>query len=194
MISKEEQLNIYVISGPSGVGKDTLMDLIFEKYNQDLHIAVTATTRQPRTSEKNGINHYFKSETEFKDLINEKLLIEWAKVYDNFYGVPYSEIIDNLKIQKKVLLRVDVQGAKRLKKIIPKSNFIFISPESENDLRLRLEKRHENSTIEIEKRIIESKKEVKEADWFDYIVINYPDKIEKAVDELTLLLGLKKWK
>lgn len=192
MISKEEQLNIYVISGPSGVGKDTLMDLIFEKYNQDLHIAVTATTRQPRTSEKNGINHYFKSETEFKDLINEKLLIEWAKVYDNFYGVPYSEIIDNLKIQKKVLLRVDVQGAKRLKKIIPKSNFIFISPESENDLRLRLEKRHENSTIEIEKRIIESKKEVKEADWFDYIVINYPDKIEKAVDELTLLLGLKK--
>ncbi len=194
MISEEEQLNIYVISGPSGVGKDTLMDLIFEKYNQDLHIAVTATTRQPRTSEKNGINHYFKSETEFKDLINEKLLIEWAKVYDNFYGVPYSEIIDNLKIQKKVLLRVDVQGAKRLKKIIPKSNFIFISPESENDLRLRLEKRHENSTIEIEKRIIESKKEVKEADWFDYIVINYPDKIEKAVDELTLLLGLKKWK
>ncbi len=192
MISEEEQLNIYVISGPSGVGKDTLMDLIFEKYNQDLHIAVTATTRQPRTSEKNGINHYFKSETEFKDLINEKLLIEWAKVYDNFYGVPYSEIIDNLKIQKKVLLRVDVQGAKRLKKIIPKSNFIFISPESENDLRLRLEKRHENSTVEIEKRIIESKKEVKEADWFDYIVINYPDKIEKAVDELTLLLGLKK--
>lgn len=192
MISEEEQLNIYVISGPSGVGKDTLMDLIFEKYNQDLHIAVTATTRQPRTSEKNGINHYFKSETEFKDLINEKLLIEWAKVYDNYYGVPYSEIIDNLKIQKKVLLRVDVQGAKRLKKIIPKSNFIFISPESENDLRLRLEKRHENSAVEIEKRIIESKKEVKEADWFDYIVINYPDKIEKAVDELTLLLGLKK--
>ena len=192
MISKEEQLNIYVISGPSGVGKDTLMDLIFEKYNQDLHIAVTATTRQPRTNEKNGINHYFKSETEFKDLINEKLLIEWAKVYDNYYGVPYSEIIDNLKIQKKVLLRVDVQSAKRLKKNIPKSNFIFISPESENDLRLRLKKRHENSSKEIEKRISESKKEVKEADWFDYIVINYPDKLEKAVNELTLLLGLKK--
>ena len=192
MISKEEQLNIYVISGPSGVGKDTLMDLMFEKYNQDLHIAITATTRKPRTNEKNGINHFFKSETEFKELINEKLLIEWAKVYDNFYGVPYTEIIDNLKIQKKVLLRVDVQGAKRLKKIIPKSNFIFISPESENDLRLRLEKRHENSPVEIDKRINESKKEVKEADWFDYIVINYPDKIEKAVDELTLLLGLKK--
>ena len=192
MISNEEQLNIFVISGPSGVGKDTLMDLIFEKYNKYVHIAITATTRKPRTNEKNGVNHFFKSETEFKDLINKKLLIEWAKVYDNFYGVPYTEIIDNLKIGKKVLLRVDVQGAKRLKKIIPESNFIFISPESENDLRIRLEKRHENSPLEIEKRIIESKKEVKEADWFDYIVINYPDKIEKAVDELTLLLGLKK--
>ena len=80
------------------------MDLIFEKYNQDLHIAITATTRQPRTNEKNGINHYFKSETEFKDLINEKLLIEWAKVYDNFYGVPYSEIIDNLKVGCKGII------------------------------------------------------------------------------------------
>ena len=97
-----------------------------------------------------------------------------------------------LKIGKKVLLRVDVQGAKRLKNIIPNSNFIFISPESENDLRLRLTKRHENSSTEIENRINESKKEVKEADWFDYIVINYPDKIEKAVEELTLLLGLVK--
>ena len=103
MISKEEQLNIFVISGPSGVGKDTLMDLIYENYNQDLHIAITATTRQPRTNEKNGINHFFKSEAEFKDLIKKKLLIEWAKVYDNFYGVPYSEIIDNLKIQKSFI-------------------------------------------------------------------------------------------
>tara|TARA_Y100001970_G_scaffold4465_1_gene5148 strand:- start:98 stop:676 length:579 start_codon:yes stop_codon:yes gene_type:complete len=192
LISKEQQLNIFIISGPSGVGKDTLMDLIFEKYNQNIHIAITATTRQPRSNEKNGVNHFFKSEAEFKTLINKKQLIEWARVYDNFYGVPYSEIINNLEIGKKVLLRVDVQGAKRLKKIIPESNFIFISPESENDLRLRLEKRHENSPLEIEKRITESKKEVKEADWFDYIVINYPDKIDKAVEELTLLLGLMK--
>ena len=192
MISKEQQLNIFIISGPSGVGKDTLMDLIFEKYNQNIHIAITATTRQPRSNEKNGVSHFFKSEAEFKTLINKKQLIEWARVYDNFYGVPYSEIINNLEIGKKVLLRVDVQGAKRLKKIIPESNFIFISPESENDLRLRLEKRHENSPLEIEKRITESKKEVKEADWFDYIVINYPDKIDKAVEELTLLLGLMK--
>ena len=192
MISKEQQLNIFIISGPSGVGKDTLMDLIFEKYNQNIHIAITATTRQPRSNEKNGVNHFFKSEAEFKTLINKKQLIEWARVYDNFYGVPYSEIINNLEIGKKVLLRVDVQGAKRLKKIIPESNFIFISPESENDLRLRLEKRHENSPLEIENRITESKKEVKEADWFDYIVINYPDKIHKAVEELTLLLGLMK--
>tara|TARA_Y100001936_G_scaffold59335_1_gene58540 strand:- start:2683 stop:3261 length:579 start_codon:yes stop_codon:yes gene_type:complete len=192
LISKEQQFNIFIISGPSGVGKDTLMDIVYEKFFQEVHIAITATTRKPRSNEQNGVNHYFHNENEFKNLINNKLLIEWAKVYDNYYGVPYSEITDNLKIGKKVLLRVDVQGAKRLKKIIPDSKFIFISPESENDLRLRLEKRHENSLPDIENRIIESRKELKEADWFDYIVINYPDMIDNAVKELSELLGLKK--
>ena len=192
MISKEQQFNIFIISGPSGVGKDTLMDIVYEKFFQEVHIAITATTRKPRSNEQNGVNHYFHNENEFKNLINNKLLIEWAKVYDNYYGVPYSEITDNLKIGKKVLLRVDVQGAKRLKKIIPDSKFIFIGPESENDLRLRLEKRHENSLSDIENRIKESRKEVKEADWFDYIVINYPDMIDNAVKELSELLGLKK--
>ena len=194
MISKEQQFNIFIISGPSGVGKDTLMDIVYEKFFQKVHIAITATTRKPRSNEQNGVNHYFHNENEFKHLINNKLLIEWAKVYDNYYGVPYSEITDNLKIGKKVLLRVDVQGAKRLKKIIPDSKFIFISPESENDLRLRLEKRHENSLSDIEKRIKESRNELKEADWFDYIVINYPDMINKAVKELSELLGLIIWK
>ena len=170
------------------------MDIVYEKFFQKVHIAITATTRKPRSNEQNGVNHYFHNENEFKNLINNKLLIEWAKVYDNYYGVPYSEITDNLKIGKKVLLRVDVQGAKRLKKIIPDSKFIFISPESENDLRSRLEKRHENSLPDIENRIIESRKELKEADWFDYIVINYPDMIDNAVKELSELLGLKKWK
>ena len=194
MIEKDKQSNIFIISGPSGVGKDTLMDIVANNHPDMVHIAITATTRKPRTNESNGINHYFYNETEFKNLINQNLLIEWAKVYDNFYGVPYSEITNNLNIGKKVLLRVDVQGANRLKKIIPHSKFIFINPESEDDLMLRLKKRHENSDVDIQNRIKESRKEIKEADWFDYIVVNYPDKIDKAVEELTILLGLIKWK
>ena len=192
MIKINNQNNVYIISGPSGVGKDTLIDLISKKYRNKVHIAITATTRNPRSNEKDGINHYFYNEDKFKMLIKNNSLIEWAKVYDNYYGVPYTEIINNLEKEKKVLLRVDVQGARRLKKILPLAKFIFISPESEIDLRLRLKKRHENSFDEIEKRINESKNEIKEADWFDFIVINYPDKIEKAVDELSLMLGLIK--
>ena len=192
MIEKDKQSNIFIISGPSGVGKDTLMDIVANNHPDTVHIAITATTRKPRTNELNGINHYFYNETEFKNLINQNLLIEWAKVYDNFYGVPYCEITNNLNLDKKVLLRVDVQGAKRLKKIIPHSIFIFINPESEYDLMLRLKKRHENSDVDIQNRIKESRKEIKDADWFDYIVVNYPDKIDKAVEELTILLGLIK--
>ena len=192
MIEKDKQSNIFIISGPSGVGKDTLMDIVAENNSDIVHIAITATTRKPRSNETNGINHYFYNEIDFKNLIDQNLLIEWAKVYDNFYGVPYSEITENLNIGKKVLLRVDVQGAKRLKNIIPHSKFIFINAESEDDLLLRLKKRHENSDTDIQKRINQSKSEIKEADWFDYIVINYPDKIDKAVEELTILLGLLK--
>ena len=192
MIEKNKQSNIFIISGPSGVGKDTLMDIVATNNNKQVHIAITATTRKPRTNEENGINHYFYNEMEFNNLIDRNLLIEWAKVYDNFYGVPYTEITENLNIGKKVLIRVDVQGAKRLKNIIPHSKFIFINAESEDDLMLRLKKRHENSDTDIQNRIKASRKEIKESDWFDYIVINYPDKIDKAVEELTILLGLFK--
>ena len=192
MIEKDKQSNIFIISGPSGVGKDTLMDIVAENNSELVHVAITATTRKPRSKETNGINHYFYNEIDFKNLIDQNLLIEWAKVYDNFYGVPYSEITENLNNGKKVLLRVDVQGAKRLKNIIPHSKFIFINAESEDDLMLRLKKRHENSDTDIQNRIKASRKEIKESDWFDYIVINYPDKIDKAVEELTILLGLFK--
>ena len=100
MIEKDKQSNIFIISGPSGVGKDTLMDIVANNHPDTVHIAITATTRKPRTNESNGINHYFYNETDFKNLINQNLLIEWAKVYDNFYGVPYSEITNNLNLDK----------------------------------------------------------------------------------------------
>ena len=101
MIEKDKQSNIFIISGPSGVGKDTLMDIVAENNSDIVHIAITATTRKPRSNETNGINHYFYNEIDFKNLIDQNLLIEWAKVYDNFYGVPYNEITENLNIGKR---------------------------------------------------------------------------------------------
>ena len=182
---------IFLISGPSGVGKDTIIAELRKIYF-DFHFVVTAVTRKKRSDEKEGVNHFFISPNKFKSMIENNQLIEWSKVYDNFYGVPKSQIETPISQGKSVFIRVDVQGAKRLKNIIPHSKFIFINAESDNDLLLRLKKRHENSDTDIQKRINQSKSEIKEADWFDYIVINYPDKIDKAVEELTILLGLLK--
>ncbi|MEC7921137.1 MAG: guanylate kinase [Chloroflexota bacterium] len=190
MIDKHQQKNIIVISGPSGVGKDTLMDIINNKYLEKVHIAITATTRKPRSNEKNGVNHYFLDSNKFDQMIQNNELIEWAQVYENFYGVPHTEIINNLSKNKKVLIRVDVQGARRLKKVIEFATFIFISPESKKDLEKRLELRHENSEEDIRKRLNEAESEINEADWFDYIVVNYPNQTHNAVSELTEIIGL----
>tara|TARA_B100001029_G_scaffold175078_1_gene176057 strand:+ start:3574 stop:4149 length:576 start_codon:yes stop_codon:yes gene_type:complete len=190
LIDKNQQKNIIVISGPSGVGKDTLMEIIEKRNPEKIHIAITATTRKPRSNERNGINHFFVNKDKFNQMINNDELIEWAKVYENLYGVPKSEITNNLEKNNKVLIRVDVQGAKRLKEILNQSVFIFISPESKKDLKNRLTLRHENSENDIEYRLMQSEKEITEADWFDFIVVNYPNQAEKAVLELSNIIGL----
>ncbi len=190
MIDKNEQQNIIVISGPSGVGKDTLMETIEKKYPEKIHIVITATTRKPRSNEENGVNHFFVDKDKFNQMINNDELIEWAKVYENLYGVPKSEITNNISKNIKVLIRVDVQGARRLKEILKYSVFIFISPESKEDLNKRLILRHENSESDIEKRLMEVEAEIVESEWFDFIVINYPGQAEKAVLELSDIIGL----
>ena len=190
MFSSEDQQKIYVISGPSGVGKDTLMEELIKR-NSDLHIAITATTRPPRSLELQAVNHYFYDVDEFNKLINKNELLEWAEVYGNLYGLPKSEISNNINQGKKILVRVDVQGASRLKEIIPQAIYIFISPESEDDLRSRLNLRHEDSPVEIEARISRSRSELDEAGWFDFIIVNYSNQINDSVEELSRIIKLK---
>ncbi len=190
MIDKNQQQNIIVMSGPSGVGKDTLMELIEKRYPKKIHIVITATTREPRSNEENGVNHFFVNKDKFNQMIDNGELIEWAKVYENLYGVPESEITNNISKNIKVFIRVDVQGARRLKEILKYAVFIFISPESKEDLKKRLILRHENSESDIEKRLMVAETETIEADWFDFIVINYSNQAEKAVLELSDIIGL----
>ena len=126
-----------MISGPSGVGKDTLMEIIEKRNPEKIHIAITATTRKPRSNEINGINHFFVNKDKFNQMINNDELIEWAKVYENLYGVPKSEITNNLEKNNKVLIRVDVQGAERIRQIYEDSLQIFILPPNINILTKR---------------------------------------------------------
>ena len=190
MIEKNKA-NIYVISGPSAVGKDTIIENL-QKLDNNFHFVVTATTRKPRKNEKEGKNHFFYSEKTFKKLIQNNDLIEWAKVYKNYYGVPKSQIFEPLKNNKDVLLRVDVQGAKRIKELIPDVVLIFIKPEKTESLRKRLIERGVNTTTEMSTRLKTAEREIQTSNFFDFIIVNKDGNLQYAVKKvLDIIKGIK---
>ena len=190
MIEKNKA-NIYVMSGPSAVGKDTIIENL-QKLDNNFHFVVTATTRKPRKNEKEGKNHFFYSEKTFKKLIQNNDLIEWAKVYKNYYGVPKSQIFEPLKNNKDVLLRVDVQGAKRIKEWIPDVVLIFIKPEKTESLRKRLIERGVNTTTEMSTRLKTAEREIQTSNVFDFIIVNKDGDLQYAVKKvLDIIKGIK---
>jgi len=173
-----------VISGPSGVGKDTLIERMAE-LGQHHHFTVTATTRDPRPGEKDGINHHFLSRDEFINMIAADELLEWAEVYGNYYGVPKQQVRDALARGQHVLLRVDVQGARRLRELLPEALQIFIMPPSLDVLRNRLRERGVNTQEDMEKRLAAAETEIEQAREFDYQVINEENDLDSAVRRVT---------
>ncbi|MBP05642.1 MAG: guanylate kinase [Chloroflexi bacterium] len=172
---------IFLISGPSGVGKDTIIAELRKIYF-DFHFVVTAVTRKKRSDEKEGVNHFFISPNKFKSMIENNQLIEWSKVYDNFYGVPKSQIETPISQGKSVFIRVDVQGAEKIKKIMPEIVLIFIKPENLEYIRSHLDIRGENSEDDIKKRIEAAKKEILLAKNFDYVITNQEGNIKYVID------------
>ena len=188
---EKNKANIYVMSGPSAVGKDTIIENL-QKLDNNFHFVVTATTRKPRKNEKEGKNHFFYSEKTFKKLIQNNDLIEWAKVYKNYYGVPKSQIFEPLKNNKDVLLRVDVQGAKRIKELIPNVVLIFIKPEKTESLRKRLIERGVNTTTEMSTRLKTAEREIQTSNFFDFIIVNKDGDLQYAVKKvLDIIKGIK---
>ena len=188
---EKNKANIYVMSGPSAVGKDTIIENL-QKLDNNFHFVVTATTRKPRKNEKEGKNHFFYSEKTFKKLIQNNDLIEWAKVYKNYYGVPKSQIFEPLKNNKDVLLRVDVQGAKRIKELIPDVILIFIKPEKTESLRKRLIERGVNTTTEMNTRLKTAEREIQTSNFFDFIIVNKDGDLQYAVKKvLDIIKGIK---
>ena len=148
---------IIVISGPSGVGKDVVIDAILDK-NPNFHHIVTATTREKRPGEAQGIDYYFLSKKEFKQKIESDEFLEYAEVYGNYYGVLKSEVEKALRQGKDVILKVDVQGATTLKKKIPGALFIFLAPSSLDDLSDRMKNRNADTVEAMKIRIDKSKR------------------------------------
>jgi guanylate kinase len=174
---------VVVISGPSGVGKDALLERM-AKLGCDYHFTITTTTRAPRTGELDGVNHYFVSETRFQEMRDNNELLESARVYGNFYGVPKKQVNKALADGKNVLIRVDVQGAARLRSVIPQALFIFVLPPSLESLRQRLTDRGVNSNDEIQTRLAAARDELQEAEAFDYRIVNEEGELDSTVQNL----------
>ncbi|MGH2538544.1 MAG: guanylate kinase [Candidatus Promineifilaceae bacterium] len=178
---------LIVISGPSGVGKDTLARMLLRARNE-FHFVVTATTRPPRPGEVNGRDYIFVNEDEFARMIRENELLEFAVVYNDSKGVPRQQIRDALASGRDAVMRVDVQGAAKIRKAAPNGVFIFLTAESEEALEKRLRARKADSDESIALRVATAQQEMRRVDEFDYCVVNAENQQERALQQLLCII------
>jgi len=182
---------LIIISGPSGVGKDATLARM-KKAGLLFHYVVTATTRPKRPGEKDGVDYRFLSEDQFHQMAETKQFLEWAKVYGNYYGVPKEEIKEALKRGQDVIVKVDVQGAATIKQILPDAVFIFLIPPSTEELANRLKRRQSQPSAELNLRLNKAREEMESLSLFDYVVVNYTDKLDLAVSQINAIVTAEK--
>ena len=170
-----------MISGPSGAGKGTLVHRITEKLD-DLWLSISATTRLPRPGEKDGIDYYFKTDSEFDDLIANDGLLEWAEVHGMRYGTPRDTVLKKIEEGKRVILEIDAQGAFQIRKRYPEATLIFIVPPSMDELVKRLHSRGTETEEQIRRRLQTAEVELSETNEYDILIVN--DDLEIATKEL----------
>jgi guanylate kinase len=180
---------LIVISGPSGAGKGTICKNFIER-NSEVAISVSATTRSPRNGEVDGINYYFMSKEQFKEKIEANDFLEYAEVYDNFYGTPKSNVEQLLESGKDVILEIDIQGALKVKENTEEGVFIFILPPSMEELKARIIKRGSETPESLMKRFKSAYKEINFISRYNYAVVN--DEVETAVDKLEAIICAEK--
>ena len=178
---------LIVISGPSGAGKDTVMQRMKERA-LPFHFVVTATTRPMRPTEIHGKDYFFVSKDEFARMINEDELIEHAIVYGDYKGIPKQQVREALESGKDVVMRIDVQGAETVRKMAPEALMIFITPESEEELVHRLETRKTETADSLAIRIATARKELKRVEAFDYVIINRDYQLDVTVDAIRSII------
>ena len=174
---------LVVISGPSGVGKDAILEQL-RIHRPDFFYAVTATTRPMRANEKDGYDYIFLSKNQFLDLQAKDEFLEHAEVYGNHYGVPKKQIREALNNATNAFVKIDVQGARTIKSLERNALLIFIAPPSLMELERRLRERKADSAAQMDIRIATAKHEMDQSSWFDSVVINDTDKLEDTVEQI----------
>ncbi|KAB2954694.1 guanylate kinase [Heliorestis acidaminivorans] len=180
---------LIVVSGPSGAGKGTLCRALLEK-EADIMLSISATTRAPRSGEIDGVHYFFLEKKEFIQKINANSFLEWAQVYDNYYGTPREKVEEYLSQGKNVLLEIDIQGALQVKKHYEEAALIFIAPPSLEELAKRIYGRGTDSTEVIQKRLRLASEELEYIDKYDYCIIN--DEVEKATERLRAIVAAER--
>ena len=182
---------LIVLSGPSGVGKDALLRRMKEQ-KYPFHYVVTVTSRPRREGEKDGVDYRFVSQREFQQMIDNGELLEWANVYGNYYGVPRKEISQALSKGKDVIVKVDVQGAATIKRILPQAVFIFLRPPSMEELERRLRQRHSESAKDLALRLQKAEEEMKSLPLFDHVLTSYQGKLDEAISQIQSIVAAEK--
>lgn len=182
---------LIVLSGLSGVGKDTVLTRLRQS-DYPLEFITTITTRTPRADEMDGIHYHFASDNEFQELINRDELLEWANVYGSWYGIPKEPVRQALESGKDVIVKVDVQGAATIKKALPQAVFIFLATPSMEELEMRLRQRHTETPSDLDLRLKTAAEEFEKLPLFDYLVFNHRGEINRAVADIEAIIAAEK--
>lgn len=182
---------LIILSGPSGVGKDALLARM-RKSGRPFHYVVTATTRPRRSREKDGVDYHFLSQKEFQQMIDRGQFLEWANVYGNYYGVPREEITSALSKGMDTIVKVDVQGAATIKKLLPQAVFIFLMPPSMEELKRRLRRRRSESPTDLALRLKAAKHEIQSLPLFDYVIISRQNKLDEVILQIDAIVTAEK--
>lgn len=182
---------LVVVSGPSGVGKDATLQML-KQANYPFYFVVTATTRPQRSNEIDGVDYHFVSMGEFAELIEKGELLEYAVVYGDYKGIPKKHVRQALASGRDVIMRIDVQGAATIRRLVPNAVTIFLTAESEEELIRRLEERKTEDPGKLKMRIATARQEIKRIVEFDYVVMNRVDQLDKTVDQVLSIMTAEK--
>jgi guanylate kinase len=178
---------LIVISGPSGVGKDTVIQRMKER-NLPIHFVVTAATRPPRPNEVHGKDYFFYTHDEFAEMIEKGELLEYAIVYNDYKGIPKAQVSDALASGKDVIMRLDVQGAATIRKLCPDALMIFLTVQDEDEMVRRLQERKTETPEGLKLRIATARQEMTQVTAFDYVVINREYHLDETVDNIIAII------